>query len=77
MLSYATWRDAKLAIVVFNRTKGLSEILEKIQSAARDHPSFVREIPYGAETDFRFVVRHRDDPRRELVLSVLVFEIPI
>jgi hypothetical protein len=40
------------------------------------HPNFVREIPYGGETDFRFVIRHRDDPQRELTMTVLVFEVP-
>jgi hypothetical protein len=40
------------------------------------HPNFVREIPGRSETDFRFVIRHRDDPERELTMTVLVFEVP-
>jgi hypothetical protein len=36
----------------------------------------VREIRYGEETDFRFILHHRDDPDRELTLTVLVFEVP-
>jgi hypothetical protein len=36
----------------------------------------VREVSYGVETDFRFVMRHRDDPERELALTILVFEVP-
>lgn len=39
-------------------------------------PAFVREIPHGGETERRFVLRHRDDPERELTLTVLVFEVP-
>jgi hypothetical protein len=76
VLSYATWRDAKLAIIVFNRTKNLTKVLISIRVTATGHPSFVREIDYGTETDFRFVVRHPDDLERELSLTVLVFEVP-
>jgi hypothetical protein len=40
------------------------------------HPACVREISYGGETERRFVLRHPDDPERELTLTVLVFEVP-
>lgn len=35
---------------------------------------FVREIPYGSETEFRFVIHHSGDRERELTLTVLVFD---
>jgi hypothetical protein len=76
LLSYASWRDTKTAIFIFNRAKDLSKVLAQISPTVAAHPSFVREISYGGETDFRFVIRHRDDPERELTLSVLVFEVP-
>ena len=77
LLGYASWRDTKTAIFLFNRTKDLSKVLAQISSTVAAHPNFVREIaPYGGETDFRFVLHHRDDPERELTLSVLVFEMP-
>jgi hypothetical protein len=36
----------------------------------------VREIPRSGETDFRFILHHRDDTERELTLTILVFEVP-
>jgi hypothetical protein len=76
LLGYASWRDTKTAIFVFNRGRELSKVLAQISPTLSAHPNFVREIPYGGETDFRFVIRHRDDPERELALTVLVFEVP-
>jgi hypothetical protein len=76
LLGYANWRDTKTAILVFNRGKDLSNVLAQIGPTMAAHPSFVRETEYGGETDFRFTVRHRDDPERELTVTVLVFEVP-
>lgn len=77
LLGYAAWRDTKIAIFLFNRRRDLSKLLEQISPRVAAHPNFVREIkPYGGETDFRFVLRHRDDTKRELTLTVLVFEVP-
>jgi hypothetical protein len=51
-------------------------VLEKISPTISRHSNFVRETPCGAETDVRFLFHHRDDPDRELTLTVLVFEVP-
>ena len=75
ILGYLSWRDTKAAIFVFNRGRELSQVLAQISPTVTAHPAFVRELAYGVETDFRFVIRHRDDPERELTLSVLVFEV--
>lgn len=76
LLRYTSWRDTKTAIFVFNRGRALIGVLAKISPAISAHSNFVREIGYGSETDFRFVLHHRDDPERELTLTVLVFEVP-
>ena len=76
LLRYTSWRDTKTAIFLFNRTKNLSSVLEKVPEVIRGHPAFVREIDYDGETAFRFVLRHPDDASRELTLSILVFEVP-
>lgn len=67
---------AKTAVLLFNRTKELTRVLAQIAPTVAAHPAFVRQIEYAGETDFRFVLRHRDDPQRALTLTVLVFEVP-
>lgn len=75
LVRYASWRDTKTAILIFNRKKNLSSLLSKIPDTVKAHPSYLRTVSV-AETRFRFVLHHRDDPDRELILTTLVFEIP-
>jgi hypothetical protein len=76
VLSYASWRDTKVAIFVFNRNRNFSQVVGKVPEVVGAHPNFKRSAPYGDETGFRAVLSHRDDPNRELLLTVLAFDIP-
>ena len=51
-------------------------VRDQVSPTITAHPNFVREATYGGETDFRFTIAHRDDPERELTLTILVFEVP-
>jgi len=76
LLDYTSWRDTKTALLIFNRSKAFSRVLSRIPEVVRAHPNFKRELPYGSESGFRFVLHHRDDTNRELILTVLAFEVP-
>lgn len=76
LLGYSTWRDTKTAILLFNRTKNLSAVVEKVPTTIEQHPNYKRTLPYGSETGHRFVLHHKDDPGRELLLTVLAFDVP-
>lgn len=76
ILGYTSWRDTQTAIFIFNRGRALSRVLAAVSPTIAGHPAFVREISYGGETERRVVLRHPDDPERELTLTVLVFEVP-
>ena len=77
LLGYATWRDGKLSLIIFNRTKNLSAVLAQIPDLVQSYPSFRRDVPYEhGGTGWRFVLHHPDDPDRELLLTVLVYDVP-
>ncbi len=76
LLTYATWRDAKLALLIFNRTKDFTAVLKQIPMTIAKHPHCKQQLDYSSETGFRFTVRHPDDKQRELTLTVLAFEVP-
>jgi hypothetical protein len=76
LLGYASWRDTKTALLVFNRQKNFTQVLERIPDTVKAHPNFKRQEPYKSETGFRFVLHHRDDKSRELIVTVLAFEVP-
>ncbi|HEU4454883.1 MAG TPA: hypothetical protein VFR81_17605 [Longimicrobium sp.] len=75
LLSYSVWRDTKLAIMLFNRGFQTSTVLEKIPTVVREHKSFKRE--HAAKPgEFRAILGHPDDTNRELILTVLTFDVP-
>lgn len=76
LLSYSSWRDTKVAVIIFNRLKSFSRVLEAIPLAMKEHPKCKRELDRRSETEFRYIFSHRDDPNREMVLTVLAFDVP-
>lgn len=77
ILRYATWRDTKLAIIIFNRNKDLSKILDEIPYIIREHPNFKLDLGKKGETDFRFKFTLNQDKGKEVLLTVLVFNIAL
>ena len=76
LLGYSSWRDTKVAVVVFNRNKGFTKVLESIRLTTNNHPNCKRELDKRSETSFRFIFSHRDDTNRELTLTIMAFDIP-
>ena len=76
LLSYTSWRDTKTAVIVFNRNKDFSKVLAAIPGTTKAHANFKRELPGSTETVFRYCFAHRDDKNRELLLTVLAFDVP-
>lgn len=76
VLGYTAWRDTKAAVLVFNRNKNFSGVLGQIPGVVKAHPCFKKEGAKLGETSFRHIFRHRDDPEREIVLTVMAFDVP-
>ena len=78
LLGYATWRDAKLALLLFNRRKDFSAVLKKMRAAVKGHPNFKREeaSSIAEETEIRAILHRTDDENRELLLTILAFDFP-
>jgi len=77
LLSYTSWRDTKTAIILFNRGKNFSNVLKKIPQVVQSHRCFKRELGKNDETEFRYVLHQPDDSNRELILTVMAFNVPI
>jgi hypothetical protein len=76
LLSYSSWRDTKSAVIIFNRNKNFTSVLQAIMPAIQEHPNFKRSLPIQGETLFRFVLSNKDDPAREMIVTILAFEVP-
>ncbi len=76
VLRYTSWRDTKVAVIVFNRRTEITTVLGAVPKAVTDHPCCKRQLDYKVEGGFRFLFGQRDDRNRELILTVLVFDVP-
>ena len=76
ILSYLSWRDTKVAVLIFNRNKGLSEVLKNIKVATKGHPHCKRGPTEEGETRLRYVFGNPSDHNREIILTVMVFDVP-
>ncbi|MBM0740936.1 HEAT repeat domain-containing protein [Phormidium sp. CLA17] len=74
---YVTWRDTKLALLIFSRNQKFSDVVQKIPQEIKQHQYFVREGNSNLKKAwFRFTVCYPDDRDRELTLTILAFDIP-
>jgi hypothetical protein len=77
LLGYASWRDSKTAIIIFNRNKNMSAVLMQIPDTVKGHANCKSQVSnYKNETGFRFLFGQKNDRNRELNLTVLVFDVP-
>jgi hypothetical protein len=76
LLGYLSWRDTKTAVVIFNRNKDFSNVLKSILEATETHPNKKRGPEKLGETRFRYTFSNPKDANRELILTVMVFDIP-
>jgi hypothetical protein len=76
VLSYLSWRDTKIAVIIFNKNRDFSGVLEKVKEATRQHPRFKSGPKVEDETRFRYIFGQRDDANREVILTVLAFDVP-
>ena len=76
LFSYLTWRDTKSAIIVFNRNKDFSAVLTSIKETVETHPQKKHGPKLEGETRFRYVFGHPNDQNREIVVTVLAFDVP-
>lgn len=76
LLRYTSWRDTKTAVVIFNRQKNFGRVLASIEETMPSHPQVKRSLSKPSETSLRYVLGHRDDPNREMILTVLAFDVP-
>jgi len=77
LLGYLNWRDTKACLMVFNRNKNLSTMIAALQEAAVEHPHYKRGPSQEAPGRLRYVFGSPDDPNREIIVTVMIFDVPV
>lgn len=76
LLGYTTWRDTKTALIIFSRNLDFTNVISEAQSAMKDHPRYKSGPTKEGESRFRYIFKHPDDEQREIVVTLLLFNMP-
>lgn len=76
LLGYSSWRDSKTAIILFNKNKNFSDVLNTIPEAVRSHPNFKKDLGNKSDSIFKYKFKNKDDENKELFLTILAFDVP-
>lgn len=76
LLSYLSWRDTKAAVLIFNKNKSMSLVISTIKQAIEKHPNKKRGPIIEGHTRLRYIMGNPLDPDREVVMTVMVYDIP-
>lgn len=77
LLSYLSWRDLKCALLIFNKTKDSSKIKEKMHEIMSQRPEHRKTVKHVPEGNSRYIFVKESDPAREIVITTLLFDLPI
>ncbi len=76
LLSYLAWRDTKCALLVFNKNKDSSEILQKIHESMKTRSEHRRTVSHDPIGDSRYIFVKESDPGREIIITTQMYDIP-
>jgi hypothetical protein len=76
LLNYLSWRDTKAAVIIFNRNVDFSGMLKAMEAAISKHPNLKRGPTKESETRYRCVFGNPADANREVIVTVMAFNVP-
>jgi hypothetical protein len=76
LLGYLTWRDAKAALLVFNRKRGSTRVARKMHQVMTRRSEHRRTLEPSKDGGYRYVFACPSDPSNELVITTLLFDVP-
>jgi hypothetical protein len=71
---YVTWRDEKVALIIFNKNKkNFSDLLIKASNKLTEHDLFDNYLGATSDTSFRYIFKHPDDNSKKIFLELIIF----
>lgn len=70
---YLTWRDSKVAIVMFVTNRNFARVLKVIDSKTLDHPYARRKLGERGESSFSFEFHLAQDEEKTVYLEIMAF----
>lgn len=76
LLGYLTWRDSKVALVIFVQNRGFEEVLEKVGKVTPTHSNYLRTMNPSSKSHLNYRFHLKGDEKREVWLAVQLFHLP-
>ena len=76
LLGYTTWRDTRTALIIFNRNLDFTNVISEAQRAMKDHQHYKSGPAKESETRFRYIFSHPEDKQRDIIFTLLLFNMP-
>lgn len=76
LLSYLTWRESKVALIIFVKQKSIIDILKKIEEYTHEHSNFLSKENNTSESWYNYIFHLNGDKDRKVKLAVMVYHIP-
>lgn len=76
LLNYLTWRDSKVAVIIFVKKHEFTGVLKKIKEATPKHSNYISYKGDSDETWFNYLFHLNGDKDRNVHLAVMVYNIP-
>ncbi len=76
LLRYLAWRDTKCALLIFNKTKDSSAVVQKMHETMEARPEHRRTASHDPGGDSRYIFVKESDPGREIIITTQVYDVP-
>lgn len=76
LLDYLTWRDSKVAVIMFVRNRDFTKVIEKVKEVTPKHSNYISYKGDSGETWFDYKFHLNGDKDRNVHLAVMVYNIP-
>lgn len=77
LLGYLTWRDRQCSLLIFNRNKDSTGVAQKMHDAMMARQEYREMVGNDSQGPSRYHFAKRDDPDRLILVTTLLFDIPI
>ncbi|HVS94154.1 MAG TPA: hypothetical protein VHE59_19090 [Mucilaginibacter sp.] len=70
---YLSWRDSKVAIMIFVKNKDFTSVLKNIAAEIRNHQYYLKNNGQRGESSFSYIFRLPQDQEKQVLLEVMAF----
>lgn len=77
LFGYTCWSDTKTAVIIFNRNREHTAVLETIRAHVPRHPKYKQELNHKGENHFRYLFQHPEDANRNIYMAIIAINLPV